>query len=91
MVTDLRTENTLPQLIDLLRRAIDEQDHSYVDFDSIHRGTELAALPLDSLATVELLYSIEETFNLTIPEQAAFHFRTVGDVLQFIQAHRRDV
>lgn len=87
-VTPTSAEDTLLQLIRLLRLAIDEQDHIYVDFSAIGVETELATLPLDSLATVELLYSIEETFNLTIPEQVAFNFRTIGDVLQSIQALR---
>ncbi len=75
----------LERLKQLVHRAIDEKDQQLVDMDRVTAETELASLPLDSLATVELLYEIEQTFDIVVPEEKSFDFQTVGDVITYIQ------
>ena len=40
---------------------------------------------LDSMAVIELLYKIEETFNIQIPDQDLTALRTVGSVAAYVQ------
>jgi acyl carrier protein len=42
-------------------------------------------LGLDSMATIELLFRIEETFDLQIPDQDLQRLSTVGDVISYIE------
>jgi len=42
-------------------------------------------LGLDSMAVIELLYKIEETFNLQIPDQDLAGLTTVGAVATYVQ------
>lgn len=42
-------------------------------------------LGLDSMATIELLFKIEETFELQIPDQDLQHLSTVGDVIRYVE------
>ena len=42
-------------------------------------------LGLDSLAIIELLYRIEEAFNLSIPDEDLEKLQTVGDVIVYIE------
>lgn len=42
-------------------------------------------LGLDSMAVIELLYKIEETFNLQIPDQDLVGLTTVGAVAEYVQ------
>jgi acyl carrier protein len=42
-------------------------------------------LGLDSMAVIELLYKIEETFNIQIPDQDLMGLRTVGSVAAYVQ------
>ncbi len=42
-------------------------------------------LGLDSMATIELLYKIEEAFDLQIPDRDLPGLRTVEDVVQYVQ------
>jgi acyl carrier protein len=42
-------------------------------------------LGLDSMAVIELLYKIEETFNLQIPDQDLIALTTVGSVSAYVQ------
>ncbi len=42
-------------------------------------------LGLDSMAVIELLYKIEETFNIQIPDQDLPALSTVGSVAAYVQ------
>ena len=42
-------------------------------------------LGLDSMAVIELLYKIEETFNIQIPDQDLTALTTVGSVATYVE------
>lgn len=42
-------------------------------------------LGLDSMAVIELLYKIEETFDLQIPDQDLVGLATVGSVASYVE------
>jgi len=44
-------------------------------------------LGLDSMAVIELLYKIEENFNIQIPDEDLVGLTTVGSVAEYVQ-HR---
>ncbi len=44
-------------------------------------------LGADSLDLVDLAMSIEEEFNIEVPDEALDHVRTVGDIVKFIDDH----
>ena len=44
-------------------------------------------LGLDSMAVIEMLYRIEEVFNLQIPDQDLVGLTTVGQVIAYVQGH----
>jgi acyl carrier protein len=43
-------------------------------------------LGIDSMATIELLFNIEEAFDLQIPDEDLRTLRTVGDVIAYVEA-----
>jgi acyl carrier protein len=45
-------------------------------------------LGADSLDAVELLMSIEEAFNIAIPDSEYNNLKTVGDLLRFIEKNQ---
>jgi len=47
-----------------------------------HRREDLG---LDSMAVIELLYRIEETFDLQIPDQDLVGLTTVGHVVTYVE------
>lgn len=59
-----------------------------LEIDS-HLVTEDASisgdLGADSLDLVDLSMSIEEEFNLKVPDDVLDHVRTVGDIVKFIE------
>ena len=43
-------------------------------------------LGADSLDVVEMLMSLEEEFNVTVPEEEAVNIKTVGDIIKVIES-----
>ncbi len=76
-MTDRTIVSTIIQaLADYLKR----------DAASIHEGHHLRDdLGLDSMAVIELLYKIEETYNIQIPDQDLTAMNTVGSVAAYVQ------
>ena len=46
-------------------------------------------LGADSLDVVELMMFIEDTFNLAIPDDALHTFRTLGDVVAYVEKNSK--
>ncbi|OHB74536.1 MAG: acyl carrier protein [Planctomycetes bacterium RBG_16_59_8] len=44
-------------------------------------------LGADSLDTVELVMEIEDSFDLSIPDDAAEKIQTVGDAIKYVEAN----
>ncbi len=45
-------------------------------------------LGADSLDVVEMLMSLEEEFDITVPEEDAVNIKTVGDIIKLIEAKK---
>lgn len=43
-------------------------------------------LGADSLDVVEMLMSLEEEFDITVPEEDAVNIKTVGDIVKLIES-----
>lgn len=59
-----------------------EREHK-LSPDRLKLDTELASLGIDSLGTVELLWSAEDAFQIKLPTQPV-ELSTLGDVVNFI-------
>ncbi len=71
-------------LMDQIKKIIVEQlgvDESEVTPDA-HFIDDLGA---DSLDTVELILSFEETFNISIPDEEAEKLETVGKAVEYLE------
>ncbi len=44
-------------------------------------------LGADSLDVVELVMTLEETFDIEVPDEAVEEMRTIGDVQRFVESH----
>ena len=45
-------------------------------------------LNLDSLDSVELIMSAEEEFGIEIPDEDVMNFKTVNDIVNYIEQHK---
>ncbi len=56
------------------------------DIDSLTMETNIAKdLDADSLDVVELLMTIEDEFNIEIPDEEIENIRTIGELTEYIQ------
>ena len=53
-----------------------------------NRDTALEALGMDSLDMVELVQECEDEFGIEVGDDVAEKWKTLGDVLDFIQEHQ---
>ncbi len=66
-------------------------DQLDVDKDTITGETKIAEdLNADSLDVVEMLMAIEDEFNIEIPDEEIENFKTVNDVVEYIQNNAKD-
>ncbi len=62
-------------------------DQLDVEEESITTETDIAAdLGADSLDVVEMMMSIEDEFDVEIPDEEIENIKTVGDVVNYIQS-----
>ena len=48
-------------------------------------------LGADSLDVVEMLMSLEEEFDITVPEEDAVNIKTVGDIVKLIESKQNTI
>lgn len=72
------SNSTFDRLRDLL---IAEHD---LKPEKLHESTSLESLGIDSLGTIELLWMVEEQFNIELPTEPAQGLETLGDIVDFI-------
>ena len=74
-------------ILDELRKIISEKLN--IDENSIDSDTSLTDdLHAASLGKVEIIMQVEENFGITIDDDAALNFRTIGDVVKYIEANK---
>ena len=72
-------------VFDKIREIIVEQLD--VDEDKVTADANITEdLGADSLDVVDLVMSIEESFDLEIPDEEVENIKTVGDIVKFIEA-----
>jgi acyl carrier protein len=54
--------------------------------NDIRADTQLAELGIDSLDALNILFALEESFGITIPDEKARSIRTVDDMVTTIEA-----
>jgi len=77
------------QLFDKMRKLIAEKleiEEEKINLDSSFRQD----LGADSLDTYELVYEIEETMKINIPDEKANEFETVKDAFNYIKEQLKD-
>ena len=61
-----------------------------VNPDDITMEAELAGdLGINSLELADLVYSCEEKYNITIDDEELHNFRTVGDVVNYLESTQK--
>ena len=73
----------LDQIKEILKDTMDV-DESKITLDAKLKED----LELDSLDSVELIMSAEEEFGIEIPDEDVMNFKTVNDIVNYIEEHK---
>lgn len=74
--------------IDKVKELISKQLNK--DINDVTAEKEIVKdLGADSLDVVEMLMSLEEEFNITVPEEDAVNIKTVGDIVNLIDEQQK--
>ena len=73
----------LDQIKEILKDTMDIDD-SKITLDAKLKED----LELDSLDSVELIMSAEEEFGIEIPDEDVMNFKTVNDIVNYIEEHK---
>ena len=73
---------TFEKVKKIIVETLNVKDEAKVTMDA-HLVNDLGA---DSLDVVEMLMSLEEEFNITVPEEDAVNIKTVGDIVNLIDS-----
>ena len=73
----------LDQIKEILKDTMDI-DESKITLDAKLKED----LELDSLDKVELIMSAEEEFRIEIPDEDVMNFKTVNDIVNYIEEHK---
>lgn len=73
----------LDQIKEILKDTMDI-DESKITLDAKLKED----LELDSLDSVELIMSAEEEFEIEIPDEDVMNFKTVNDIVNYIEEHK---
>lgn len=73
----------LDQIKEILKDTMDI-DESKITLDAKLKED----LELDSLDSVELIMSAEEEFGIEIPDEDVMNFKTVNDIVNYIEKHK---
>jgi acyl carrier protein len=75
-------ENVLNQLKEIVVDKLGVEES-----DIVPAASFIDDLNADSLDLVELIMSLEETFNIEIPDEDAEKIQTVGDAMAYLEEH----
>ena len=73
----------LDQIKEILKDTMDI-DESKITLDAKLKED----LELDSLDSLELIMSAEEEFGIEIPDEDVMNFKTVNDIVSYIEEHK---
>lgn len=66
-------------------------DQLDVDAEKVTMDSNITEdLGADSLDTVDLVMSIEEVFDIEIPDEAVENIKTIGDIVNYIEESKQE-
>lgn len=80
--TVMRSEK---EIIEMFKAAVLEVDNKKKMLDQITPTTELSALGLDSVQTMEVIGAMEERLNVQFPDEDLATLKSIGDLTRLVQ------
>jgi acyl carrier protein len=76
---------TRNDILQRLRAIMARAGHADVDWNAVGEQAAIAELGIDSLAMLDLIYDIQQEFQLDFDPQQLVRVPTIGDLVTFLQ------
>ncbi len=73
------------EIIDRLRTTMQQSTQEAVDWDSVTLETDIGTLGFDSLSILDLIYDVQQEFDLEFEAEELIGVRTVGELVGFLE------
>ena len=72
--------------MDITQQVIERvADYKEIPAEGITAETTIEELEMDSLDALNLIFELEEEFDLTIPDDDAFEMKTIADIVKGVE------
>ena len=68
-----------------LRDIMKDSSQEAVDWDSFSEQSDITSLGFDSLSILDLIYDIQQSFNVEFEAENLADVQTVGDLVSFLE------
>ncbi len=72
-------------MLEKIRAIINKQLGGKIDFE-ITENSRFDAIDLDSIDVVEIIFAIEDEFEMQFDDDKAQTFETIGDIMKYLEA-----
>ena len=76
---------TRPEILRKLIAAIGDSDSAPIDADDITESTSLESFGVDSLVLIDLIFDIEQEFDVKLDAEQLTAMKTMGDLVSHLE------
>ena len=76
---------TRQEILDRLRQAMRDASTADVDWDNLTETDTIEALGFDSLSILDMIYDVQQAFELEFEAESVAGVKTVGDLVSFLE------
>ena len=76
---------TRPEILRKLISAIGDSDSATIDADNITESTSLESFGVDSLVLIDLIFDIEQEFDVKLAAEELTAMKTMGDLVSHLE------
>lgn len=73
------------EIIDRLRTTMRQSSQQAVDWDAMTLETDISTLGFDSLSILDLIYDVQQEFDVEFEAEELVGVKTVGELVDFLE------
>ena len=81
---------TKDEIIETLRAILKNTSREKVNWDAVTTENTIASLGFDSLSILDLMYDIQQEFQIEFEAEEMIHIKTVGDLVAWLEAKTKE-
>ncbi len=77
---------TRADILEKLRDTMKDSSPEPMDWDALTEATTIGSLGFDSLSILDLIYDVQQAFEIDFEAEALVNISTVGELADFLEA-----